>query len=138
VHAEGSLPCSQQSVSGPYPEPVESSPSIHIILIFRYFSRSSMGVFPWRQATCMAGGYSCAMRTPYLYPILLLSLLSFLCYCYSHCYYFYSNCCPYCYCYSFALHSPCWTPFCLYHLRLDHPGFRRIWTALQGFWHLQG
>jgi hypothetical protein len=41
----------------------------------------------------------------------------------------------YCYCYSLALPSPGWTPLCLYHHRLDHPGLRRTSTAPQGLRH---
>jgi hypothetical protein len=47
--------------------------------------------------------------------------------------YCYSDCnCSYCYCYSLALYSLGWTPLCLYHLRLDHPGLKRTETAPRG------
>jgi hypothetical protein len=39
---------------------------------------------------------------------------------------------------SFAFPSPGWTPLCLYRLRLDHPGLRRIWTTPEGFCHPRG
>lgn len=35
-----------------------------------------------------------------------------------------------------GLPSLFWTPFSIYHLRLGRQGFRRIWIALEGFYHL--
>jgi hypothetical protein len=37
-----------------------------------------------------------------------------------------------------ALYLPGWTPLGFYHLRLDHPGLRRPWTAPEGLHHPQG
>jgi hypothetical protein len=39
----------------------------------------------------------------------------------------------YCYCYLMVLPSPGWTPLCLYHVRLEHPGLRRAGTFPEGF-----